>query len=786
MQKLWFGIISLCCAFFATANTQSYIPVFTKNVVSFVPQSASSTPETPPETQPDVIYIPLRIGTATTFIPVTRPASTTPVDPPDVTPPSFPTTDLIAEYLFDDAADLGKDTSGNNRNGTLQGTLVSQNGLMGGAAQFSKAQYIEIPDSDALSINATGLTVSFWQYQADSKNWKGIVSKSDASHSEWYIDDAKPGSLDSLSAGLHNSNGETVAENKAISEPGVWAHYSVVFHGNSHNDNIDVYRNGVLTSSTTSAGATGYSNTSAPLTIGRSFDKSASQFHFFSGLMDNVRLYSRALPEHEVLGLFQEVTPPSPNTNALRAVDDYFTFGNPLPFFFGLFPLENDTSSNADSLRVTSVGAAANGSVVVYSNQLGVRYTPNTGYCGYDSFEYTVTDASNQTASATMHVVMECGSTNTRPVSLDDVASLERNTSITIHPLANDTDPDNHPLDVYLVNASGGSGNGTIKLNRDDSVTYTPNQDYCGSDVYLVHLRDAFGLETYGKATFNVACSNLRPTPQDDHVSTAQGTPVTISPLLNDTDPEGDTLAFAGAYPPNHGTIVNNLAAGTVTYTPNAEYCGPDYFSYDAVDPDGASWFAVIHVTVSCAVNEAPVAVADSATTDADTSVTINVLQNDSDPDNHTLSLVSVSTPTNGSTSVSGASVVYTPNAGYCGNDTFSYTIQDSESATASATVSVSVACSQEPATPLQLSWEPTTVSVGQPATLTWEFTGMDNCQISHSSSSAVSGQETLTLYEIGLVSATFKCTDTSGGVHNFNADITVNKLSAPTNLQKQ
>lgn len=791
MRQLGLGIISICISLTVSATTQTFVPIFNKNIVTIVPSATSTS--TPADAtggadtaSSNVIYIPLRVGNSTTFIPITPATTPDPVDPPVVIPPSFPTTDLVAEYLFNDATNLGKDTSGNGHNGTLNGTFITQPGLDGNAAQFSKAQYIEIPDSDAFSVGLNGLTVSFWQRQSDSENWKGIISKSNSAQSEWYVDDAKSGTIDTLSAGLHGSAGTVTSQNTATSETGVWNHYTVVYQGKNAGDAVDIYKNGVLTTHSTTTENGIYANTTAPLTIGRSFDKASSRFHFYSGLLDNVRVYSKALLEHEVVGLYQELNAPAPSTAALQALDDYYTYGTPFPGFYGLFPLNNDQSGTPNSRIITSITPPTNGTATLYTNQVGVRYIPNNGYCGYDSFDYTTTDASNQTSTATVHIMMECGSTNTKPIANDDSAVTDRNTPITINPLTNDTDADLHPLEIFLVQPTSSGGNGTVTLNRDDSITYTPNTDYCGADSYNVHVRDNMMLESRGVATFNVTCSNLRPTPQDDYVSTTQDTSITISPLINDTDPDGDTLSFAGAFPANHGTNSNNLAAGTVTYTPEAGYCGNDYFSYDVADPHGATWFAVIHVDVACTSNKAPIAQNDDATTDAGTSVTINVLNNDSDPEGSALTLISATTPPNGTTAISGTNVIYTPNANYCGNDTFNYTVRDVENTTTVGTVSVSVACAQAPNTPVLLHWEPNAVAVGQPSTLMWEFSNVSSCQISHSSSTAIAGQEILSIYEVGTTTATFKCTDTSGTVHNFSAVLNVSKLNAPANLRQQ
>ena len=86
---------------------------------------------------------------------------------------------------------------------------------------------------------------------------------------------------------------------------------------------------------------------------------------------------------------------------------------------------------------------------------------------------------------------------------------------------------------------------------------------------------------------------------------------------------------------PAHGTVTIN-AGGTVTYSPAANYNGPDSFSYTVSDGHGGTATAAVSVTVTN-VNNAPVAVNDSASTLEDEAVTIAVLANDTDADGGTL-----------------------------------------------------------------------------------------------------------------------------------------------------
>jgi hypothetical protein len=90
-------------------------------------------------------------------------------------------------------------------------------------------------------------------------------------------------------------------------------------------------------------------------------------------------------------------------------------------------------------------------------------------------------------------------------------------------------------------------------------------------------------------------------------------------------------------------------------------------------------------------VNRAPVAQADAFTANRGETAMLDVLANDSDPDQDGLTITSVTLPAHGSASISGSKVSYTPAPGFIGQDTFSYTIADTEGASSSAQVTITV-----------------------------------------------------------------------------------------------
>ncbi|HKJ16990.1 MAG TPA: Ig-like domain-containing protein, partial [Xanthomonadales bacterium] len=163
-----------------------------------------------------------------------------------------------------------------------------------------------------------------------------------------------------------------------------------------------------------------------------------------------------------------------------------------------------------------------------------------------------------------------------------------------------------------------------------------------------------------------------------------------IDILVNDSDPDGDSLTVIETTEPQNGTVVNN---GTnVVYTPNTGFFGTDTFTYTIGDGSGLTDTATVTVTVTERPNRAPVAVDDFASTVKNTELIIDVLANDSDPDGDPLSVIDVVHTTMGFATIqSDGTILYIPMPGWWGGDTLTYTISDPDGLTATATVTLDV-----------------------------------------------------------------------------------------------
>ncbi len=193
--------------------------------------------------------------------------------------------------------------------------------------------------------------------------------------------------------------------------------------------------------------------------------------------------------------------------------------------------------------------------------------------------------------------------------------------------------------------------------------------------------------------------NGANPVAVDDNFITTEDTPLVVAApgiLGNDTDDE-DTQPVNAVLGVNatNGNVILNIDGG-FTYTPALDFTGGDSFTYAARDSDNnLSNLATVTITVGAA-NDAPTAGNDTAATDINTSVVIEVLANDTDTDGGiNPATVAVTSPSanGGAVTADGSGfVTYVPAPDFVGVDTFTYTVADGLGAISNtATVTVTV-----------------------------------------------------------------------------------------------
>ncbi|NJK70346.1 MAG: tandem-95 repeat protein [Microcoleus sp. SU_5_3] len=373
--------------------------------------------------------------------------------------------------------------------------------------------------------------------------------------------------------------------------------------------------------------------------------------------------------------------------------------------------LANDSDPDGDSLNLSIVRTSSNGKAEVSHNGTPdnpkddlITYTPNANFSGQDLFVYRIVDGKGGVAVAKVEVTVD---RNRAPIASGDAAMVNAGSSVNINVLANDRDPDGDPLNLSIFKTSdnakvGVNNNGTPDNPQDDIITYTPNANYSGDDIFLYQIDDGKGGSDVTKVEVTVK-ANQPPIASGDAASVNAGGSIDINVLANDRDADGDSLSLSifreahnGKAAVNNNGTPDNPQDDLITYTPNANYSGDDIFLYQIDDGKGGSDVTKVEVTVK-AVNRLPIAIDDRATSHGDTSVKIPVLANDSDPDGDTLILTVLTNGVGGKAEINFNGtfdkaddfITYQPHGDFWDDDSFTYQIDDSRGGTATATVAI-------------------------------------------------------------------------------------------------
>ena len=183
---------------------------------------------------------------------------------------------------------------------------------------------------------------------------------------------------------------------------------------------------------------------------------------------------------------------------------------------------------------------------------------------------------------------------NTAPVANPDAATTDEDTPVIIDVLANDSDPDGDPLTVTAASAE----HGTVAINPDGTLTYTPDPDYNGPDQIAYTVADGQGGSSSSTVAVMVAPVNDAPVANPDAAATAPGAPVTVLVLENDSDVDGDVLSVTGVTASPDGTVAIGPDGGSVIFTPNPGFTGETVIGYTISDGQGGFASSTVTITV--------------------------------------------------------------------------------------------------------------------------------------------------------------------------------------------
>jgi VCBS repeat-containing protein len=344
----------------------------------------------------------------------------------------------------------------------------------------------------------------------------------------------------------------------------------------------------------------------------------------------------------------------------------------------------NDTPSG-DGGNVWSVVTTTTHGTLVFNNDGTYTYTPNANFNGTDVFTYKVCDADGDCSTATVTITVV--SVDDAPIAVNDTETVNEDGVLTATVTGNDT-PSGDGGNVWSVVTS--TTHGTLVLNNDGTYTYTPNANFNGTDVFTYKVCDADGDCSTATVTITVVSVDDAPVAVNDTETVNEDGVLTATVTGNDT-PSGDGgNTWSVVTTTTHGTLVFN-PDGSYTYTPDANYNGPDSFTYKVCDADGDCSTATVNITV-IPVNDIPLAVNDAVSTNEDVAIHSTVAGNDTaSPDGGNVWSV-VTTTTHGTLVFNtDGSYVYTPNANYNGPDAFTYKVCDINGDCATATVNITV-----------------------------------------------------------------------------------------------
>ncbi|MFH4412542.1 tandem-95 repeat protein [Vibrio diabolicus] len=273
------------------------------------------------------------------------------------------------------------------------------------------------------------------------------------------------------------------------------------------------------------------------------------------------------------------------------------------------------------------------------------------------------------------------------PVTLSAIEEDSDPITITTEELLSNVDIDDADT-LIVTNVTIESGNGTLIDNNDGSWTYIPEADDDTEVSFSYDIIDDDGGVINGNANLDIKPVNDAPIATNDAIQTDEDSQVVIDVLANDSDIEGDDLSITSASVSEKQGIVE-IVDGKLVFTPAENFNGNATISYTISDGELEDE-AQVSVTVN-SVNDAPIALNDATITEEDTSVTIDVLPNDTDIDGDTLSIESASVPSDqGQVEIIDGKLVFTPTENFNGDAEITYTVTDG-SLTDQATVTVTV-----------------------------------------------------------------------------------------------
>ena len=382
-------------------------------------------------------------------------------------------------------------------------------------------------------------------------------------------------------------------------------------------------------------------------------------------------------------------------------------------------PANGTLYTNAGLTTLATTGtdyAASGGSLTLY-------FVPNANYNGSTNFAFAAkdnsgtTDPSPATATITVNAVNDAPTTDNVSASGNEDAA-----SIAVTLTGSDIDGTVASFSLSSLPANGtlytDSGLTTLAATGTDyaasggslTLYFVPDANYNGSTNFSFAAKDNSGTADPSPATATITVNAVNDAPTTDNVSASGNEDAaSIAVTLTGSDIDGTVASFSLSSLPANGTLytdsgLTTLAATgtdyaasgdslTLYFVPNANYNGSTNFSFAAKDNSGTADPSPATATITVnAVNDDPDGTDSVASMESGTAISGTLTASDVDNTAGQLSYSLATGASNGVAVVNAdGTYTYTPNAGYVGSDSFTFTVTDPGLGSDTATVNVTV-----------------------------------------------------------------------------------------------
>ncbi|MCK5830891.1 MAG: tandem-95 repeat protein, partial [Methylococcales bacterium] len=370
------------------------------------------------------------------------------------------------------------------------GSISSEsNGQVGNAADFSGAK-LSVDGIKLNSAEGAQTTVSMWMQGDPEGGWEMLTG------SKYYDMVLSDGNI-----GFNTGHGDLFGSDASELSDGEWHHIVGVFTNGDLTQN-QIYIDGESQSMSQIKGT--------PNSLKANIDSSDGTLYFgswglnnsftFTGSMDEVKVYDGELTSGDVKSLFAtEVEHERWDSGSLSMQEDNSLIISPAEL------LTNDTDVDGDTLIISSVQDSKHGSVEI-DDDGNIVFNPEENYQGEASFSYTISDGNGGTDTA--NVKLNVKSVNDAPViTVVDTTTTEDTSQI----IATATDIDG-TIDSSTLKAEYG----TVTIDKDGNITYTPEADYQGVDTVSLSVTDNVGATTSQTINLTIDRANVNPVAVDD------------------------------------------------------------------------------------------------------------------------------------------------------------------------------------------------------------------------------------------------------------------------------